>query len=159
MNYKGILFFLGVYSLFVSFFSILNILYSIYFSFILDLNSYVISLIISLIIGSFFCFVGLRYHKNISLNDQIVFIILSFLLIPLLISIPYFLSIYNLSFPNSYFEAVSGITTTGFSIIEDIQNIDKPLLLWRSSSQWLGGLFFLIAAQISTPTTSSEAKT
>jgi len=145
MNYKAILFFLGIYSLFVSFFSILNILYSIYFNFILDLNSYVISLIISLIIGSSFCFIGRRHNKNISLSDQIALIILSFIFIPLLISVPYFLSIYNISFLNSYFESVSGITATGFSIIKNTQDIDEPLLLWRSSSQWLGGLFFLIA--------------
>ena len=145
MNYKAILFFLGIYSLFVTFFSFLNILYSIYFNFILDLNSYVITLIISLIIGSFFCFVGRKDHKNISLSEQITFIILSFIIIPLLISIPYFLSIYNIGFLNSYFESVSGITTTGFSVIENIQYVDEPLLLWRSSSQWLGGLLFLIA--------------
>ena len=145
MNYKGILFFFGIYSLFVSFFSILNNLYSIYFNFILDLNSYVISLIISLIIGSSFCFIGRRHNKNISLSDQIVLIILSFVFIPLLISVPYFLSIYNIGFLNSYFESVSGITATGFSVIENIQDIDEPLLLWRSSSQWLGGLLFLLA--------------
>ena len=145
MNYRGILFFFGIYSLFVSFFSILNILYSIYFNFILDLNSYVISLIISLIVGVSFCFVARGHSKNVSLTDQILLIILSFVFIPLLISIPYFLSIYNISFLNSYFESVSGITATGFSIIENTQDIDEPLLLWRSSSQWLGGLFFLIA--------------
>ena len=145
MNYRGILFFFGIYSLFVSFFSILNILYSIYFNFILDLNSYVISLIISLITGLSFCFIGRRYNKNISLSDQIVLIILSFIFIPLLISVPYFLSIYNIDFLNSYFESVSGITATGFSIIENTEDIDEALLLWRSSSQWLGGLFFLIA--------------
>ena len=142
MNYKGILFFFGIYSLFVSFFSILNILYSIYFNFILDLNSYVITLIISSIIGSSFCFVGRGHNKNISPRDQIVLIILSFVFIPLLISVPYFLSIYNIGFLNSYFESVSGITTTGFSTIENTQDIDEALLLWRSSSQWLGGLFF-----------------
>ena len=145
MNYKGILFFFGIYSLFVSFFSILNILYSIYFNFISDLNSYVITLIISLIVGFSFCFVGSGHNKNISLSDQIVLIILSFIFIPLLISIPYFLSIYNIDFLNSYFESISGITTTGFSIIENTHDIDEALLLWRSSSQWLGGLFFLIA--------------
>jgi trk system potassium uptake protein TrkH len=46
---------------------------------------------------------------------------------------------------NSYFESLSGFTTTGFSVISDIQDLDEPLLIWRSSSQWLGGLFFLIA--------------
>ena len=144
MNYKSILFFLGIYSLFVSFFSILNILYSIYFDFILDLNSYLITLVISLVVGSLFCYVGRCHSKNISLNAQILFIVLSFIFIPLLISIPYFFSIYNIGLLNSYFESVSGFTTTGFSIIENVKDIDEPLLLWRSSSQWLGGLFFLI---------------
>ena len=145
MNYKGILFFLGIYSLFVSFFSFLNILYSIYFNFTIDLNSYVISLIVSLFVGCLFCLVGHRNSKNISLSEQIVLIILSFVFIPLLICIPYFLSIYDISLLNSYFESVSGFTATGFSIIENTEDINEPLLLWRSSSQWLGGLFFLIA--------------
>ena len=145
MNYKGILFFVGIYSLFVSLFSILNILYSIYLNFILDINSYLISLILSLVIGSLFCFVGRAHNKNISLSDQITLIILGFIFIPSLICVPYYLSIYNISLLNSYFESVSGITTTGFSIIDNIKDIDEPLLLWRSSSQWLGGLFFLIA--------------
>ena len=145
MNYKSVLFFLGIYSLLVSFFSILNILYSIYFDFILDLNSYSITFIISLAIGSLFCYIGRHFSKNISLTDQITFIVLSFFLIPLLISIPYFLSIYNIGLLDSYFESISGFTTTGFSIIENVKNIDEPLLLWRSSSQWLGGLLFLLA--------------
>ena len=54
----SILFFFGVYSLFISFFSILNILYSIYFSFVLDLNSYIVTLIISFLFGIFFCYLG-----------------------------------------------------------------------------------------------------
>tara|TARA_B100001123_G_C15334790_1_gene1032450 strand:- start:663 stop:2081 length:1419 start_codon:yes stop_codon:yes gene_type:complete len=145
MNYKGILFFLGIYSLFISFFSILNILYSIYFNFILDLNSYIFTFIISFFAGAVFCFLGRRYHKNISPADQVVFVILGFIFTPLLISFPYFFSVYDISFLNSYFESVSGITTTGFSVIDQIRNIDEPLLLWRSSSQWLGGLLFLIA--------------
>ena len=49
----------------------------------MDINSYVITLIISLSLGSSFCFVGRGHHKNISLNDQITFIILSFIFIPL----------------------------------------------------------------------------
>jgi len=92
-----------------------------------------------------FSFIGHKHHKDLSINTQIGFIVISFFYIPLLISLPYFLSIYNLSFLNSYFESVSGITGTGFSIIQNTQNIDEPLLLWRSSSQWLGGLLFLIS--------------
>jgi len=145
MNHKSILFFLGIYFLFVSFFSILNILYSIYFDFIIALNSYLITFFISLILGLLFYYIGHNHSKDITLTDQIIFVVLSFILIPCLISIPYVLSIYDIGLLNSYFESVSGLTTTGFSIIENIENIDDPLILWRSSSQWLGGLLFLLA--------------
>ena len=145
MNYKSILFFLGIYSLLVSLFSVLNILYSIYFNFIIDLNSYLLTFLISLIAGSTFYYVGHNHSKDITLTDQIIFVVMSFILIPCLISIPYIFSIYNIGLLNSYFESVSGFTTTGFSIIKNVENIDEPLMLWRSSSQWLGGLLFLLA--------------
>ena len=145
MNYKSILFFLGIYSLFVSIFSILNILYSVYFNFKLGLNLYLLTLIISLTIGLVFIFIGYKHRRNITLVDQIIFVVLSFTLIPCLLSIPYIFSIYNIGILDSYFESVSGFTTTGFSIMNNPKNIDEPLILWRSSSQWLGGLLFLLA--------------
>ena len=144
MNYKGILFFLGVYTLIVALLSIINIFYSIYFDFIIGLNSYLITFGISFFVGGLFFFIGRNHNKDIVLTDQIIFILLSFLLIPILISIPYVLSIYDIGFLNAYFESVSGFTTTGFSIIYNINDIDEPLLLWRSSSQWMGGLLFLL---------------
>ena len=145
MNYKSILFFLGIYSLLVSIFSILNIFYSIYFDFAIGLNSYLLTFSISLIFGLLFYYLGYNHSKDISLIDQIISIILIFIFIPSLIAIPYYYSIYDYSFLNSYFESVSGFTTTGFSIISSIENIDEPLVLWRSSSQWIGGLLFLLA--------------
>jgi trk system potassium uptake protein len=145
MNYKRILFYFGIFSLLISLFSIFNILYTIYFIYYIDLNSYMITFAISSVIGFFFCYLGKNDSNKILLSEQIVFILLSFILIPLLISIPYYLSIYNISFLNSYFESVSGFTATGFSIIKNVERIDEPLLLWRSSSQWLGGLLFLLA--------------
>ena len=146
MNYKGIFFYLGIYSIFISILSLLNILYSVYLHFNLNLNSYFISLTASLIIGLILCFYGRNVNKNISSSEQILLIILTFFLLPLLISIPYFFSGYNISFIDSYFESVSGFTTTGFSIFKNVEQIDEPLLLWRSSSQWLGGFIFLIFA-------------
>ncbi|WP_256997635.1 potassium transporter TrkG [Candidatus Pelagibacter communis] len=62
---------------------------------------------------------------------------------PLILSIPFYLSIYNLSFLNSLFEAVSGFTSTGFTVFDNIKHIDQGLILWRSSIQWIGGLYFL----------------
>jgi len=145
MNYKSIFNFLGIYSVLVSIFAVLNIFYSVYFNFNLGINSYLITFSISLILGIFFIYIGYREGKNISPIEQILLILLSFIYIPILISIPYFLSIYNISFLDSYFEAVSGITTTGFSVIQNLNNVDEPLILWRSSSQWIGGLLFILA--------------
>ena len=145
MNYKTILFYLGIFSLLISIFSILNILYSIYFDFFLGIDSYIFTSAISLFFGFLFYLIGRNHKKNINIIEQIILILCGFIFLPLLISIPYFLSIYNINFLNSYFEAISGFTTTGFSVINNINNIDEPLLLWRSTSQWLGGLFFLIA--------------
>ena len=144
MNYKGILFFLGIYTLLVALLSIINIFYSIYFDFNIGLNSYLITFAISFFAGGIFFLIGRNHSKDIVLTDQLIFILLSFLLIPILISIPYVLSIYDIGFLNAYFESVSGFTTTGFSIIYNINDIDEPLLLWRSSSQWMGGLLFLL---------------
>ena len=144
MNHRSILFFLGISSLLISLFSILNIFYSIYFNFTIDINSYLITFFISLSIGYLFWYLGRHHSKNFSLIDQIIFIVLIFFFMPVLIGIPYFFSLYDIGLLNSYFESVSGFTTTGFSIIENIDYIDEPLMLWRASSQWIGGLIFLL---------------
>jgi len=59
--------------------------------------------------------------------------------------VPYYFSIYNISFLDSYFEAISGFTSTGFTVFDNIKHLDESLILWRSSSQWLGGLYFLFS--------------
>ena len=62
-----------------------------------------------------------------------------------MLSIPYYLIINKISFVDSYFEAISGFTSTGFTIFDNIKHLDESLILWRSSTQWLGGLYFLIS--------------
>ena len=66
-------------------------------------------------------------------------------MLPLILSIPFYFSIYNLTFLNALFETVSGFTSTGFTIFENIKHIDQGLILWRSSIQWIGGLYFLFS--------------
>ena len=46
---------------------------------------------------------------------------------------------------NSFFESISGFTSTGFTIFENIKHVDQSLILWRSSTQWIGGLYFLFS--------------
>ena len=76
MNYKSILFFLGFNLLFFSIFPIFNILYSVYFDFLLSLNDYLITLAISLIFGILFYYIGKSSKSNFALSEQITFIIL-----------------------------------------------------------------------------------
>ena len=133
-------FFFGLISI-LSFF---NIIYSYYLNLYLNLNTYYYSLIISFVISVIFYKLKIQ-SKKISIFDKILTVFLGYLLIPLILSIPFYFSIYNLTFLNSYFESVSGFTSTGFSIFENIKHIDQSLILWRSSTQWLGGLYFLFS--------------
>ena len=61
-------------------------------------------------------------------------------------SIPFFLSSLNFSFSDSFFESMSGITTTGSSVIVDLNSSPKSLLLWRAIMQWLGGVGIIVMA-------------
>ena len=72
-------------------------------------------------------------------------VFLGYILLPLVLSLPFYFSIYNLTFLSSIFETVSGFTSTGFSIFDNIKHIDQGLILWRSSIQWIGGLYFLFS--------------
>ena len=137
---KYLSFFLGLISL-LSFF---NILYSYYFNLYLNLNNYFYTFLISGIFSIFFIKIK-SINKKPSLFDKILTVTFGYFFIPLILSIPFYLSIYNLTFLNALFESVSGFTSTGFSIFENIKQIDQSLILWRSSIQWIGGLYFLFS--------------
>ena len=134
--------YLSFFFILISIFSFFNIIYSYYFNLYLNLNTYYISLIISAGIGLFFYKVKTDLKKP-TIFEKILTVLLGYVLMPLVLSIPFYLSIYNLTFLNALFEAVSGFTSTGFTIIENIKHIDQGLILWRSSIQWIGGLYFL----------------
>ncbi len=136
--------YLSFFFLLVSIFSFLNIIYSYYFNFYLNLNTYYISLAVSAIVG--IIFFKIRYtEKKPSIFEKILTVLLGYLLIPIVLSIPFYFSIYDLTLLNSIFESVSGFTSTGFTIFENIKYIDQGLILWRSSIQWIGGLYFLFS--------------
>ena len=144
MNFRGISYYLGLFCFPITFLSFLNILYSSYFDYFLNFNSYVITLIVSFLLGLSFYFIGKKIDKKINFYEQIFLVILIYVVVSILISIPYYLSNYQITFINSIFESFSGITGTGFSIFDNVKYLDPTLLLWRSSSQWIGGLYFLI---------------
>ena len=106
--------------------------------------AYIFTLFISLIIGAILLFKR-KIDKKITIYEKIIIVITGYILLPIIISIPYYLSIYNISLMDCYFEAISGFTSTGFTIIENIEHLDESLILWRSTSQWIGGIYFLFS--------------
>jgi trk system potassium uptake protein TrkH len=144
MNFRGISYYLGLSCYPVTFLSFFNILYSSYFDHYLNLDSYILTLIVSFTLGLGLHFFSRNSEKNIKFYEKLILIFLVYFLISLLISIPYYFGNYHLSFIDSFFESISGLTTTGFTVFYNIKFLDPTLLIWRSSSHWIGGLFFLI---------------
>ncbi len=141
---KFILNYLGVFFILLSVLSFFNIIYSYYFNLYLNIDTYFYTFLISIIIGVS-SFIRNKTKIKITIYVKIFTVIMGYFLIPLVISIPYYFSIYNLSFLNCYFESISGFTSTGFTVFENIKHLDQSLILWRSTSQWLGGIYFLFS--------------
>ena len=136
--------YLSFFFLLISVFSFLNIIYSYYFNLFLNLNTYYFSLVISALIGFLFFKIDTS-DKKPTIFEKILTVLLGYFVMPLVLSIPFYFSIYNLTFLNALFETVSGFTSTGFTIFENIKHIDQGLIIWRSSIQWIGGLYFLFS--------------
>ena len=140
LQIKYLSFFFGI----VSILSFFNILYSYYFNLYLNLDTYYFTLLASSTLFTTFFKFG-KYDIKSNIFQRVLTIFLGYLLIPLVLSIPFYFSIYNLTFSNSFFEAISGFTSTGFTIFENIKLIDQSLIIWRSTTQWIGGLYFLFS--------------
>ena len=138
------LIYLGSFFLLISILSFFNIIYSYYFNLYLSVDNYVYTLIISFLLFMP-VFFKKKDEKKITLFNKILIVISGYFLIPLILSIPYSLSIYNITFLDCYFEAISGFSSTGFTIFENIKHLDQSLILWRSTTQWIGGLYFLFS--------------
>ena len=144
MNIFGLRYF-GIFFLIISFFSFFNIIYSYYFNLLSNLDNYILTFILTLISCVFLLIFKKYKYEKINLFERILIVFIGYLILPVLISIPYYLSLEDIGLINCYFEAISGFTSTGFTIFQEIQKLDQTLILWRSSSQWIGGLYFLFS--------------
>ena len=139
------LIYLSVFFGIVSILAFFNITYSYYLNLYLNLNTYIYTFIVSIFLAILFYYIKSNDEKKITIYEKILTILLGYFLLPLVISIPFYFSIYNLTFVNAFFESISGFTSTGFTIFDNINHIDQSLILWRSASQWVGGLYFLFS--------------
>ena len=144
MNLRGIGYYLGLFCFPISILAFINILYSSHFDYFLNVDSYILVLFSSATLGLSLFFIGKNSTKRINFFDQLYLIILTYLVASFFISIPFYFSNSQITFINAYFESISGVTGTGFTIFDNIKYLDPTLILWRSSSQWIGGFYFLI---------------
>ena len=98
-------------------------------------------------------YVGFKKEKiKINLRQAFLLTILSWFLIALFGSLPFIYTSSSLSFTDAFFEAVSGITTTGSTVIPNLEILSEGILVWRSLLQWFGGIGIIVLAVAILPT-------
>jgi len=102
--------------------------------------------IICLFTGLNVSFVFKKKDHDVDILSAFLLTLISWVLLTLISSIPFYLGTTNLSFINSFFESMSGLTTTGATVINDLDNTSKSILIWRSMLQWLGGVGIIVIA-------------
>ena len=112
-----------------------------------------ISFIITLLVGAF-PFIFVRKTQALSLNDGFLTIVLSWVLSFIFGMLPYVLYGGEFTLINAWFESVSGYTTTGSTILTDVEALPRSLLFWRSSTHFIGGLGVVVFLLLVMPTAS-----
>ena len=102
--------------------------------------------LVSIIFGVLFFLSNLDYEKKLTLPQAFLLTALSWLSIAIFGSLPFVFSDLSLSFTNAFFESMSGITTTGSTILTNLNETPKAILLWRAMLQWLGGIGIIVMA-------------
>ena len=111
-----------------------------------DNHSFISGAFVTIFIGTLFILSNLEREFKLSLRQTFLFSTLAWLMVAIFGSLPFLLSPKEFTFSDAFFESMSGITTTGATIITDIDNSPKSPFLWRAILQWLGGIGIVVMA-------------
>jgi len=109
-------------------------------------HSFLSSAFITMFIGGLFVLTNIEEKFHLNLQQTFLFSTLAWLGIAIFGSLPFILSNLNLSISESFFESMSGITTTGSTVISNLDSAPKSILIWRAIMQWLGGIGIIVMA-------------
>jgi len=143
-NYKTVFFTLGILQVILGLAMIMPIIVQFIYN-ELD-SSFVSSGIITIIFGILFFLSNLDHDKKLNLTQAFLLTALSWLSIAVFGSLPFIFSNLSLDITDAFFESMSGITTTGSTIITNLDTAPKSILLWRAILQWLGGIGIIVMA-------------
>jgi trk system potassium uptake protein len=144
INFKLILKFIGILLMLLSAFMATSIFWNLYYS---EKNTwaFVISSFITFSVGFFLYLITKKHdHRNIGKKEGYIIVTLTWLSISFFGALPFYFSGEISSYSDSFFETISGFTTTGATIISDIEAMPKSLLFWRSLTHWLGGMGIIV---------------
>ena len=113
-----------------------------------DILSFILSIFLTVIVAFILRYTGRTADNNLSRRDAFLVVTLSWTVFSLFGTLPYLIGGYIPDFTNAFFETISGFTTTGATILNDVECLPHGILFWRSFTQWIGGLgivFFTIA--------------
>ena len=143
-NYKTVFFTLGILLIILGIAMIVPVAFQLIYN---EFDStFIISGIVTITFGILFFLSNIDHLKLINTQQAFLLTALSWLSIATFGSLPFFFSELNLSITDSFFESMSGITTTGATILKNIESSPKGILIWRSMLQWLGGIGVILMA-------------
>ena len=143
-NYKTVFLALGILQIILGVSMIIPIAAQIIYD-QLD-SSFIGAGIITIIFGFLFFLSSLTQDKKLNLQQAFLLTALSWLSVAIFGSLPFIFSNLQLSITDAFFESMSGITTTGSTIITNLNDCPKAILLWRAILQWLGGIGIIVMA-------------
>ena len=143
-NYKTVFFTLGILQIILGIFMLIPTIVQFFYQEI-D-SSFFGASIVTIIFGTLFFLSNLDHDKKLNLQQAFLLTSLSWLSIAIFGSLPFIFSSVEFSFTNAFFESMSGITTTGSTIISNLEDMPKAILLWRALLQWLGGIGIIVMA-------------
>ena len=109
-------------------------------------HSFISASFVTIFIGVLFILANLEKEFKLNLRQTFLFSSLAWVMVALFGSLPFILSTQDFTFSEAFFESMSGITTTGATIISDLDSSPKSILLWRAIMQWLGGIGIVVMA-------------
>ena len=145
LNFKIILYIMGLLLLCNGGFMLLSVIVSWYYNDGVTLELFSSSLL-TLIIGTLLMFTTRNHSKRIDKREGYIIVTFGWIFMALSGMIPYLLSEAIPGFTNAFFETMSGYTTTGSTVLSDIEIVPKGVLFWRSLTHWIGGMGILVLA-------------
>ena len=109
-------------------------------------QAYAVPILLYLIVGGSLVIINKNIELKISIKEAFIITVLSWILLAILCAVPFVYTQSGLDIVDAFFESMSGITTTGATILQNLDELPKGILIWRSLLQWLGGIGIVVIA-------------